>query len=319
MPADPGADLLAAILADPESETVPQVYADELIRRGDPRGELIAVERALDGGVSIRKRVELEAHRAALRRDHAATWWPYALSGFRTKGGFIRAITGSYAQIARAAEALFAAEPVVEVTITDADEELAAELAEAPWLARVRHLILRGELGDAGFASLVASEQTAGLTALNVTATGLGSGAPAALGANLSGCRTLVLSGNPIGDEGVAGLRAWEHLGTLEVLYLSGCELSVRGVATLLDGAPLAALTKLCLSNNALEDAGHRIAARTASLPALRHLELIDTRLGRDGIQALIEAPMPHLDRIDVRRNGGNDFADHAPRVRTGR
>ena len=110
------ASLLAEVLADPESDAARQVYADELLTRGDPRGELIQLDFALAGALSIRKRALLQARRAELCSQHASTWWPYALE-LRVRNGFIEAVTGTAAQLVAAGPALFAAEPVVEVEI----------------------------------------------------------------------------------------------------------------------------------------------------------------------------------------------------------
>src|SRR5262245_17672022 len=114
--ADRSASLLAEVLADPASDPARQVLADELLTRGDPRGELVQIDFALDGPLSIRKRAALRARRAELVRDHAATWWPFALE-YRVRRGFIEAVAGTLAQIAATADALFAAQPVVELTV----------------------------------------------------------------------------------------------------------------------------------------------------------------------------------------------------------
>ena len=54
------------------------------------------------------------------------------------------------------APALFAAEPVTEVEVTGIDGEAGvARLLAAKWLPRVHKLVIRGKLGNAGFAALV--------------------------------------------------------------------------------------------------------------------------------------------------------------------
>jgi Ran GTPase-activating protein (RanGAP) involved in mRNA processing and transport len=184
----------------------------------------------------------------------------------------------------------------------------------------VRRLILRGAIGDEGFAQLCASNATAGLHTLNVNANELGADAIAELGGGLPRCTTLVLSGNPIGDEGLAGLRQWEHLAQIETLYLSRCELSAEGLSALLDGLVLPRLDKLCLTDNDdLGDAGAAaIAASATGLPKLRHIEVMNTGIGEAGIQALTGAKLPALRRIDARRNYLEDEGlDEDPRVRT--
>lgn len=295
--------LLAAILADPDSDEARRVYADLLVERGDPRGDFIHLELALDGRLSIRRRAQLAPQREELYAAHRKRWFPYAGLGLRTRHGFLRAIKGPLKAVKAAASKLFAVEPVVEVEITGADEATAAALAAARWLPRVRRLILRGELGDAGFAQLAAAPATAELRALNVTDNGLGPPALADLGAGLPRCTTLVLTGNPIGDKGLAGLRRWRHLAGVEALYLSSCGVSSQGLEALLGDQPLPALAKLCLAGNEKinDKAAAAIAAAAARLPRLRHLDVSGTKLGETGARTLLAAKLPALRRIDAR------------------
>lgn len=314
-----GAALLEAILADPDRDDARRIYADLLTQDGDPRGELILLELALDGPLSIRKRAQLAARRRELYEAHRKRWFPYALAGMRTHHGFLRAVTGSFPQVKAAASKLFAAEPVTEVELTGMeDEELIEPLLAARWLPRVRHLILRGAIGDDGFARLCAPGATASLRALNVSGHELGADALAALGDGLPRCTSLVLSGNPVGDEGLEGLRRWRHLAGIETLYLSRCELSGQGLAALLRGLELPSLDKLCLADN--DDLGDEgaavIAANAAGLPRLRHVELAGTGLGEAGVRLLAEAPLPALRRIDARRNDLRADVAADPRVR---
>ena len=320
-----GAALLAAILEDPENDDARRIYADLLVERGDPRGDFILVDLALDGRLSIRKRAQLSARRWELLEAHRKRWFPYALGAMRTRHGFLHAVKGNFKQLRAAASKLFAAEPVTEVELGGVDEELVKPLLAAPWLPRVRRLILRGATGDQGFARLAASPAAAGLRALNVGNHRLGPEALARLGAGLPRCTSLVLSGNPIGNKGLAGLRRWQHLPGVETLYLSGCGISAPGIHELLRGAAasaeaagaLARLDKLCLSDN--DGLGNKameaLAAYAPLLPRLRRLELINTGLGEAGARAILDAPFPALRRLDVRKNRlGKLAAD--PRVR---
>jgi uncharacterized protein (TIGR02996 family) len=311
------ATLLAAVIADPDSDAARQVYADELTAANDPRGELILVEMALSGPLSIRKREELARRRAELLAAHAKAWWPTKLE-YRTHAGFVTAITGSLATLAAAA-ALIESEPIVEVAVTSIDDAAVKKLLAAPWLPRVRRLSIRGTMTDAGFATLCGGHLPQ-LRALNVTANQLGPAALGALADHLPACTTLVLTGNTVRDLGIAGLRAWKHLPALDTLYLSGCGLTEAGVETLIAG-PLPALDKLCLSSNRLGDAvADAFVARAANLPSLRVLELKQTGITRRGVDVLMTAKLPALFRVDVRRNRleAADVADLAPRVRGG-
>lgn len=296
--------LLAAILADPDSDDARRIYADLLAQGNDPRGEFILLDIALDGPLSIRKRDQLSARRQELHAAHHKRWFPYAVSGMRTHHGFLQAVKGTLKQMKSAASKIFAAEPVTEVELTAIDEESAEALVAARWLPRVRRLILRGELGDEGFAQLVAAPGAANLRALNVTSNELSSSALADLGDGLPRATALVLTGNAIGDEGAEGLARWKHRAGLETLYVSGCELSGAGLKALLK-AGLPRLEKLCVSDT--DDAGDElsaaIAAHAAKLPALRYVELANTGLGEAAVRQLCKAKLPALRRIDVRRN----------------
>ncbi|MEO8551772.1 MAG: TIGR02996 domain-containing protein, partial [Kofleriaceae bacterium] len=122
------AALLRQILDHPDDLAARAVYADELQSRGDPRGELIALELAGAG-----------AHAAALRRAHAATWWPeLAEHAFATKHGFVHRIR-TRANALPALARIFATEPVAELDLEPSTPPL------APFAVRVRRLAIRGE------------------------------------------------------------------------------------------------------------------------------------------------------------------------------
>ena len=311
--------LLDAILDNPDSDEARQVYADQLIANNDPRGEFILLDIALAGPLSIRKREQLAARRVELIKEHSAKWWPYSASHWRIHRGFLQAVHGTWKQIKAIATPLFAAEPVTEVSISgiEEDKDLAA-LLKAPWLPRVHRLILRGLPGDEGFTTLVSSPQLANLRALNVTANELGSDALANMTNALPRVHNLVLTGNPIGDEGIEHLGQWKQLANVDTLYLSTCELSEQGIDQLFSGAPLEKLTKLTLSNNELGDEGASVLAKCAQrMPALEHLELTNCGLGSSGAKALAKAKLPKLRRLDLRRNDLDEkLAANDPRIR---
>jgi uncharacterized protein (TIGR02996 family) len=308
------ADLLRGVLDDPEHDGPKQVYADALSQAGDPRGELIQLELALAGPLSIPKRDAFDRRHAELLDAHRKTWFPYKVGSYRTRGGFLHAVRGTLRQL-NAAKAMFASEPIVEVEV-EIDAADAGKLADAPWLPRIRRLIVRGPLGDAGFTALW--EVAGHLRALNVTACGLTPAAFAALGDGMPILERLVLTANPLGDLGVANLRTWRHLGQLETLYLSSCRVSPVGLAALLGGPALARLDKLCLSNNRFDDAiGAMIADHAAALPALRHLELHDAGVRAAGARAVLEG-LPALATLDARKSSipAAEVAELVPRVR---
>lgn len=310
--------LLGAILENPESDEARQVYADQLIGNNDPRGEFILVEIALAGPLSIRKREQLAARRLELIKAHSDKWWPYSASHWRTHKGFLQAVHGSWKQIKAIAPKLFDAEPVTEVSISGIeDEKDLAALIKAPWLPRIHRLIMRGLPGDDGFNMLANAPQFANLRALNVTGNELGSDALGEMTNALPRVQNLVLTGNPIGDEGIEALSKWKQLANVDTLYLSTCEISEEGIDQLFAGAPLAKLAKLTLSNNELGDEGAGVLVKAAArMPALEHLEMTNCGLSASSAKALVKK-LPKLRRLDVRRNDlSGRLAAEDPRIR---
>jgi uncharacterized protein (TIGR02996 family) len=291
--------LLQAVLDSPDDETARRVYADDLIASNDPRGELILLELALAGPLSIRKRDDLKRRHAELRKANAATWWPYK-TPFRTWGGFVYFVQGSLTQLQTAE--VFDREPVTDVQVTVGDAKGAAKLVKLPWLSRLRGLVVRGKIESDGFAALCKAPALQQLRSLNVTANDIEAGGIEALGDRLPELKTLVLTANEIGDEGIEWLVKWKHLGQVETLYLSSCALSADGVAALLAGK-LTSLRKITLSANDLGEAvAAAFAKRAAALPALRHVELVSTDLDTEAAATLAKK-LPSVARIDVRRN----------------
>jgi uncharacterized protein (TIGR02996 family) len=307
--------LLQAVLDSPDDDLARRVYADDLIASNDPRGEFILLELALAGPLSIRKRDELKRRHAELRKANAATWWPYK-TPFRTRGGFVHAVSGSFTQLQNAE--VFAKEPVIEATVTGvAQAGVATKLVKLPWVARLHSLVVRGKIGNEGFAVLCKAPALANLRSLNVTANDIEAEGIEALGDRLPELKTLVLTANEIGDEGLEWLAKWKHLGQVETLYLSSCALSADGVAALLAGK-LTSLRKITLSANDLGEAvAAAFAKRAAALPALRHIELMSTDIDSEAAATLAKK-LPSVARIDVRRNAISDDEVGSPRVRAG-
>jgi uncharacterized protein (TIGR02996 family) len=63
-------DLEARILANPDDDELFAVYGDWLSEQGDPRGELVAIQRSL----AAREDAELRTREAKLLADHGKTW-----------------------------------------------------------------------------------------------------------------------------------------------------------------------------------------------------------------------------------------------------
>lgn len=89
------AKLRAAVWADPGSDAVRTVYADALLDRGDPRGELIALQlgRARTGGAATERERDLVARYGAACAMPLA---PYLETGFTLERGFLRECVVNY-------------------------------------------------------------------------------------------------------------------------------------------------------------------------------------------------------------------------------
>ncbi len=293
-----GDALLEALIADPTSSMPRQVIADALMARSDPRGELITLELALAGPLGIRRRDELAARHAELLAAHGKAWFATDLEVRRDRG-FIAAISGTARKLLASAPALFATQPIIEVHASNVDAKTLKQLLAAPWLPRVRHLVVKGELGDAGFKALAAAPSVQQLEHLNVLGCKITGKGLVGIAGHLPRVRTLVLTSNPIGDDGMAALRAWGPIGDVEALYLSSCKLTIKGAGELL-GASLAHLEKLTLSGNSFGDAiGPTLVAAAKRLPALRRLVLM--KIG--ATVALVAALGTPAYAIDVRNN----------------
>lgn len=299
---DPAIALRAAVLAAPRDDAPKVALGAHWRGVGDPRGELVEADLALRERLSISRRKQLRTRKDALLAAHAKTWWPWGLT-VRQRGGFAVAVTADAGSFLDVAGKVFASEPVHELELSELDEESIGDVAKASWLARLSSLVIRGPIGDEGFATLVKSRHLGGLEALNVSVNEITGEGLAALKAHLPSLRRLVLTANPIGDEGIEALARWPGLERLQTLYLSACELSERGVRALLGGR-LGELEKLTLAQNEIGDAGvAALAEHAARLPRLRYLELAMTEVQDAGVGALAAARFPHLRHLDVRGN----------------
>ncbi len=309
--------LLAGVVENPASDEARRVYADQLLADNDVRGEYIQIDIALAGRLSMRKREQLAARRAHLLAGYASIWWPYPLKRYETQKGFLRAVHGTWQQLAAIAPELFACEPVTEVGVLEIDQQGLTELLASPWLSRIDRLIMRGLPGDAAFATLVSSPQLANLRALNVTGNQLRAPAFSGIEHSLPRVQNLVLTGNPIDDDGLEALQAWTQLENVHTLYLSDCEISAPGIERWLAGASLENLATLTLSHNTFGDAGvAALVKHAARLPVLEHLELKACAISSAGAEALSNAKLPKLRRLDLRRNKVDpNFADSDARI----
>jgi uncharacterized protein (TIGR02996 family) len=188
------AELLAAVLREPDAVAPRLRYAEALEARHDPRGELIRVQCAL----AAQDQPALRERERALLSEHRARWVA-PLEGIADqlvfRRGFVEHLVTDASRFLREAERLFALEPVQHLDLTQASAAF-ARFVSSPWLARLRSLSVRGcGIGNSGAGALAKAPGAAGLRWLDLSKNGLSREGVEALAASahLSRCRWLDL------------------------------------------------------------------------------------------------------------------------------
>jgi len=294
------------VVQNPEDASARGVYADALIQAGDPRGTFIMLQAHLEGSMSPDKREEAKRESAALLAANKAAWTKLA-SGWaevRFKGGFIHAIRAKASAFVNSGTALLAAEPVVDLTLTEANDGELIALAAMPALAKVKAIALQGPFKDKGAAAFVKSPHLGSLRALNIAGASVGPGFANAVG-YLGGLVSLCLTGMAMGDVAVAVLA--EGLENLERLYLARNDLTDTAAESLANGKSTK-LKVLCLGGNEISDEGAEALATGRSLASLEHLELNQTGVADEGAQAIVKSRvLKSLRKLDLRTTDVED------------
>ena len=300
-------DLLQAVLDSPDSETPRLVLADWLMQQGDPRGDFISSQCALTGRLSRRRRKDLQKHVAELLDEQGAEWTALARPlapqrlGYKQRQahggnawlfrrGFIESLIADADALVADGAPLWDTEPVFRLEIMGAKSKVMAELAEQPFLSRVRYLAIRGKIGDRGVAALAASPHLGNVIRLNLINAGIGDKGAASLAqaASLSSCAMLALSGNDIGDAGLSALAESAVLAPVERLYLARNPISDVGIMALAASPHVGKMRELGLGTlEELSDDGAEALASSPNLTSLERLEIDQCDLGRKGIASL--------------------------------
>ncbi|MBX3162421.1 MAG: TIGR02996 domain-containing protein [Deltaproteobacteria bacterium] len=296
---DVEAGLLAAIRERPEDDAPRLVYADWLTERGDPRGELIAVQCALarlERDDDARPR--LEERDRELRTAHEEAWrgelaqLPGFASGYLERG-FVRRLAMDEGALGIHLAAALAAAPLLEeVYLSRERRDDDADEAEAPAeLARLRGI--RYHTTRYALAGLE-SGHLDGLAALEL---GRDVDVPAVVDGMVA--RPLRLRRLDARFDGCLGkVLAWPGAAALEDLDAARSAVDGSIAARL---ARLANLRTLRLGDNRLHDEGVRALVTSPHLRSLVELDLARTR----GRAAIAEARLPALTRL---RYGENDL-----------
>ncbi|MGZ3451413.1 MAG: TIGR02996 domain-containing protein [Polyangiales bacterium] len=278
-------DFLRAIVAAPDDDGPRLVYADWLMDRGDPRGELIQLQCKIarlasgdeDADDTSTRRLKLRV--AKLLKTHGDAWksplaalvpMPTAIT-FRR--GFVESLSTTARQLVEWGPALLEAAPVLrELHVTSSED--APAFVGTPAIARLA-ILGATNVDEAVLEALAGS-------------------------AAVEGVKELYLSGQAIGGDGLAPLISSVHLLRLRTLGV-GC-----------DRAP-SALARASWSleflriQNLPPDQGPLVAEAIASSPSLASVAKLDLHrihLGAEGLAALAAEPRPRLEELDVGHSG---------------
>jgi uncharacterized protein (TIGR02996 family) len=273
--------LLRAIFEDPDDDGPRLVYADWLQEQGDPRGELISVQCTLATGPEFHsQRLSLRQRERELLELHGEAWAAPAKKVADTwafRRGFVDEVAGPAKKVLAGAAGLCEIEPVRRLSLSGVTAKECATLGAAAWMTLVQRMRLRGSLKNPAASSLFASPHLVSVISLNLGECKIGPAEAAALAAaRIRGLRSLSLSGNPVGDKGLAALLDTPLLGRCRRLYLARARLTDASAIALSRASHLDGLTGLCLGGNEIGDEGARALARAPHLKGLKRLEVDD-------------------------------------------
>jgi uncharacterized protein (TIGR02996 family) len=325
------ADLEDAILADPDSRDAYAVYADWLLQHGDPDGELIAVQLALedvpgDAALLARERELVAAREPQLRR-----LYHYAVSKEISdpvwRRGLLHAITVegdaysngnamAYEELVRDPVSRFLRKLTVRPATmvgaqrTDEDSAIVDAIAALGVPRALRRLVFDPQDFQISWTRLTdLSPIYRHLDRLEELVIQTGE---ATLGAiELPGLRSFELVTGGLRSHALASIAAasWPRLQSL-VVYLGaeryGGDCTLDDLAPLLDGSAVpSGLRTLGLCNCEFGDELALAVARAPILPRLRHLSLSHGTLGDMAAGALLEYAdaFRHLETLDISNN----------------
>jgi len=320
-------ELVASIVATPDEDGPRLVYADWLSDRGDPRGELIAVQCALatadrdDQPVSTTSPLRDQA--MALMATHRAGWLEpvldIAVGNYQFRRGFIEVIDVLHPDIeaVRLHEAcpLLRAVKTPQATVNDVfrcvdvlavdeltlykitDTLMLHRVSEQPRLERLRRLDIHYETGPLHLSELTRLHLPLHRLALRFDRT-QPFDEPALLGSLTAHPARGALRSLELAHTRAEELGVLERLPELEALALTSCSPALPALSRL----ALPRLTSLAITGEALETLD--LASLVAAFPALRRLRLSDSRIGDRAARSLAASPhATRLRRLDLSNN----------------
>ena len=314
---------LAAILAAPDDDAPRHVLADQLVERGDPRGEFIQLQlrpevaRQRWGMVTQGEPAELPKKAERIAAKHQKTWLaPFRASLLRWMfhRGFLWHVESKPEQLPLQADVMVALEPVEIVKISGMKPPLAKALAGHAFWAKIREPRRR----DAAAHRAVARRAPRAAALRDPPPPrrqqqpdrGRGRrgdrGRVAAVAAHARRARRQARRGRGGRDRedashrlaGAPGRPDWRRRRArvlpkrLVTLHAWGCQIGDCGAAAI---AEMPALVELHLEHDGLGDAAARALARARTI---RRLRLGFNAIGDDGARALLE--MPALESLSL-------------------
>jgi uncharacterized protein (TIGR02996 family) len=316
-------ELRAAVLANPDADEPRLVYADALVERGDPQGELIQVQIALARDPD---QPELMKREDALLRH------------FENPSGYRRGFVHEVAMRDRIDREIFAREPLTTLAYVGPDAELETA-AQGGLLARIEELTLRTSDATIGIAerlprlrrhSIIDGEAPLVVPVLRALPRLAGFGLPSLrrYGAPIGPFEDVLAAAPPLewldirhrpAYRYMDALLGWQHLDELVELRWDGTRAERFGhagvslrrleldegqaalLAALADGPIATRLERIVIASAAQRTNDEVAFLRPGSFPRLRELALGgECVLRRDAIAALFAAA-PRLGRLRVR------------------
>ena len=280
---DRAAELLAAVIADPDADQPRLDYAAYLRGHDDARAELIEVQVALGQRLDPGRRRQAVARERELIGEHkgALSALVHEVVGAHGSWAFRRGFVDEI-QLWRDPKSfianfrqLLAVEPIRTLALNQADSATLELLLGDGIVGRLRTLSLSGDFGSAGARRLAGDAQLGAIGKLNLSDCELGDEGVRALAESAYlGVVNLTLRGNGIGDDGARALAGCARLGSCRCLYLAANDIGDAGLRTLIDSPHLSQLRQLNLRGNSLTDEGAVALLGAEVFPAMVRLEI---------------------------------------------
>jgi uncharacterized protein (TIGR02996 family) len=320
--------LLQAVLEEPDSVERRHIYADLLLEKGDPRGELIHVQLQREALAPDDERQATLAEREVLLRAPIDQHWRERLADrvihLEFRRGFVECATLHAAAVFDGLTTLLESEPVRELSLVDLSPDDVPRLAMAPWLKRLSALELkhlqphdrRRALNYEDVIRLLDTDGLRGLRRLGFSGHRIEDMGAMVLARNLPAAapklEELAVAQDELGPVGVGTLAEAAWFQRLTAIDLRGNRLGAGGAALVVSRVSSMRLRELNLSDNLVGDEGARSLAGAPRLAGLKALRLRSNHIGSYGARELLDSP--YLRGLQVLDLDGNRIKSIAAR-----